>query len=146
MSLNFNKVKDVLENYKSSVFENDVDRFLTAYAPDIHIYDCWSNWECKGIFHWRADVEEWFNGLRAEGVLLTVDFNDLVIEENENLAFVYCSVTFTAQNVESVENLRQLTNRFTFGLRKVNDSWIITHEHSSLPINKDTGKGIFHLK
>ena len=114
--------------------------------PDIHIQDYWSKWECKGIFHWRADVEEWFNSLTEDGVLLTVDFNDLVIEENENLAFVYCSVTFTAQNVESGEKLRQLTNRYTFGLKEVNGSWIIIHEHSSLPINKDTGKGIFNLK
>ncbi len=146
MSFNFIKVQDVLENYKSSVYEKDVERFLTIYAPDIHIYDCWSNWECKGIIHWRTNVEEWFEGLRRDGVSLIVNFNDLVIEENMNLAFVHCSVKFTAQNVETEEKLRQLTNRFTFGLRKVDDSWMITHEHSSLPINKDTGMGIFNLK
>ena len=146
MSINFNKVQEVLEHYKSSVYEKDVERFLTIYAPDIAMYDCWSDWECKGIYDWRANVEDWFNGLRAEGVSLSVDFNDLVIEEDVNLAFVYCSVTYIAQNAESGEKLRQLTNRFTFGLRKVNDSWIITHEHSSLPINKDTGKAIFDKK
>ncbi|MBY0123790.1 nuclear transport factor 2 family protein [Bacillus sp. S/N-304-OC-R1] len=146
MGFNFIKVQDVLENYKSSIYEKDVERFLTIYASDIHIYDCWSNWECKGISHLRANVEEWFNGLKVDGVLLNVDFNDLVVEENMNLAFVYCSVTFAAQNVESGEKLRQMTNRFTFGLRKVNDSWLITHEHSSLPINMETGKAIFNLK
>ncbi len=145
MSINFNKVQDVLENYKSSVYEKDLEGFLTIYGPDIHIYDCWVDWESKGIFSWKETVEEWFNGLRADGVLLTVDFNDLVIEENVNLAFVYGSVTFSAQNVETGEKLRHLTNRFTFGLKKVNDSWIITHEHSSLPINKDTGKAIFNM-
>ncbi len=146
MSVNFINVQNVLDNYKSSVYEKDVERFLTIYAPDIHIYDCWSNWECKGISHWRTNVEEWFNELRGDGVSLIVDFNDVVIEENVDLAFVHCSVNFTAKNVESGEKLRQLTNRFTFGLRKVNGSWMITHEHSSLPINKDTGKGIFNLK
>lgn len=70
----------------------------------------------------------------------------LVVEENLNLAFVHCDVTFAAHDIESEEKLRQTTNRFTFGLRKVNDSWLITHEHSSLPINMETGKGIFNLK
>ena len=146
MSYNFIEIQDVLKNYKSSVYKKDVEGFLTMYSPDILIYDCWSNWECKGILHWREIVEEWFKWLMADGVSLSVDFNDLVIEENVNLAFVSCSVTYTAQKVVSGEKLRQLTNRFTFCLKKVNESWIIAHEHSSLPINEETGKGIFNLR
>ncbi|WML49029.1 nuclear transport factor 2 family protein [Neobacillus sp. PS3-34] len=145
MSVVFSKVQDVLENYKSAIYEKDVERFLSAYAPDIHIYDCWGHWESAGISQWRETVKAWFTGLTEEGVLLKVDFNDLVVEENTNLAFVHCAVTFAAHN-ESGEKLRQMTNRFTFGLRKENESWTITHEHSSLPINMENGKGIFNLK
>ncbi len=32
MSVDFNKVQDVLENYKSAIFEKDVERFLFPYA------------------------------------------------------------------------------------------------------------------
>jgi ketosteroid isomerase-like protein len=90
-------------------------------------------------------VKGWFNGLKEEGASLKVDFNDVAVEENSNLAFVYCAVSFTAHN-ESGEKLRQMTNRFTFGLKKENESWTIIHEHSSLPISMETGKGIFNLK
>jgi ketosteroid isomerase-like protein len=145
MSFGFNKVQDVLENYKSAIYEKDVERFVSSFASDIHIYDCWENWECIGIFQWKEIVKGWFNGLSEQGVLLKTDFDDLVVEENSNLAFVHCAVTFTAHN-ESGEKLRQMTNRFTFGLRKENESWTITHEHSSLPISMETGKGIFNLK
>ncbi|MFC5405389.1 YybH family protein [Cohnella soli] len=145
MSVRFNNVLDVLENYKSSVNEKDVDRFVSAYASDIHIYDCWQNWECTGFTQWSENVHEWFDSLTKEDVLLKVDYDDLVVEENSNLAFVRCTVRFAAYN-KSGEKLRQMTNRFTFGLRKQNDSWLITHEHSSLPINMETGKGIFNLK
>jgi hypothetical protein len=41
MKNGFNKVQDVLENYKSATYEKNVERFLSTYAPDIHIYDCW---------------------------------------------------------------------------------------------------------
>jgi len=145
MKIGFNNVQDVLENYKSAIYEKDVERFVATYASDLHVYDCWENWECVGISQWKEMVKGWFTGLSEEGVLLKIDFNDLVIEENSNLAFVHGAVTFAVHN-ESGEKLRQMINRFTFGLRKENGSWSITHEHSSLPINMETGKGIFNLR
>ncbi|ASK62242.1 DUF4440 domain-containing protein [Virgibacillus phasianinus] len=142
MGIGFNNVQEVLENYKSAVYEKDVERFLSSCASDIHVYDCWQDWEYIGISQRKEMAEEWFNGLNEEGVLLKTDFDNLVIEENANLAFVHCNVTYAAHN-ESGEKLRQMRNRFTFGLKKENDSWNIIHEHSSLPINMETGKGIF---
>ena len=142
----FSKVQDVLEIYKTAVYEKDVEKFLSMYAPETHIYDCWGKWEVKDLFSWKKNVAEWFNGLNEDGVLLKVDFRDLVVEEDANLAIVYCTVTFTAHKEEAGEQLRQMTNRFTYGLKKVNESWFIAHEHSSLPINIETGKGIFNMK
>ena len=145
MTAVFSKVQDVLENYKTSVYEKDVEKFLSMYAPEMHIYDCWGNWEVKDLSLWKNNVTEWFNGLNEEGVLLKVDFHDLVVEKGINLAFVYCTVTFTAHLAEGSEQLRQMSNRFTYGLKKVNESWFIAHEHSSLPISEETGKGIFNM-
>ncbi|QQE78844.1 nuclear transport factor 2 family protein [Alicyclobacillus sp. SO9] len=141
----FANIQDVLANYSSAVYETDVERFISAYAADVHIYDCWEDWECIGVSRWKESVNGWFNGLNDEGVLLKVDFNDVVVEENPSLAFVHCNVLYAAYNA-SGEKLRQMTNRFTFGLRKENESWTITHEHSSLPLSMETGKGIFNLK
>ncbi|TWT25864.1 nuclear transport factor 2 family protein [Planomicrobium sp. CPCC 101110] len=42
--------------------------------------------------------------------------------------------------------LKRKFDRFTFCLKKINESWLITHEHSSLPIDIQSGKGIFNLK
>ncbi|WP_075617965.1 YybH family protein [Paenisporosarcina indica] len=139
-------VQDVLEIYKCAIFELDTEKFLSIYAEDVHIYDCWGNWECKGISLWKDSVTEWFNGLNEDRYLLKVDFMDLTIEENTNVAFVHCAVTFAAFRENTEDKLRQMTNRFTFGLKKVNESWLITHEHSSLPIDMQSGKGIFNPK
>ncbi|MDN4525135.1 YybH family protein [Fictibacillus fluitans] len=146
MTVSMGVVQDVLDNYKSAVYEKDVEKFLSSYSPDVHIYDCWGNWESRGIAPWKESVIDWFNHLKEEGVFLNVHFNDLVIEETSNLAFIHCAVTFAAHKEKSGEKHRQITNRFTFGLRKVNDSWLITHEHSSLPIDMNNGKGMFNLR
>lgn len=137
------KVEDMLKNYKDAVHEKDVEKFLAAYADDVYIYDCWENWECKGISLWRQNVVGWFNELNEGGYLLNVDFNDVAILENNDVAFVHCAVKYAAFKDNVEEKIRQMTNRFTFGLKKVNESWLIVHEHSSVPLNPDTGKGNF---
>ena len=146
MSQSFSTVQEVLVNYKTSIFEKDVEKFLRSYSENIHLYDCWGKWECNGLGAWRKSVESWFQGLLEEGVDLKVTFSDMSIEESESVAFAKCTITFAAYAQEPSEKLRQMTNRFTFGLCKMNESWQIVHEHSSLPIDLDTGKGMFHLK
>lgn len=145
MNTTFTKLHEVIENYKAAVYEKDVEKFVSAYSPNVHIYDCWDDWECTGVSQWKESVNQWFNGLKEEGVLLKTEFSDLVVEEKSDLAFVHSNVTYAAYN-DSGEKLRQLSNRFTFGLKKENESWHIIHEHSSLPISTESGKGIFHLK
>lgn len=143
MSMIFNTVQEVLENYKTTVFEKDVDRFVSSFSSDIHLYDCWDDWEIKGIAQWKEIVKAWFDGLHEEGVLLKTEFTDVVVEEHGELALVHCAVTYAAHD-KSGEKLRQMTNRFTFGLRKKHESWTIIHSHSLLPISMKTGKGIFN--
>lgn len=139
-------VQDVLEQYKSAIHERDIERFLSIYDPDVHIYDCWGNWECKGLSSWKENVTAWFTGLKDEKEFLKVDFQDMMIEETMNLAFAHCAVTFAAHKEASGEKLRQMTNRFTFCLKKPEDTWLIVHEHSSLPISMEDGKGMFGLR
>jgi len=146
MSQLFSTVQEVLENYKTSIFERDVEKFLHSYSENIHLYDCWGKWECNGLWEWRKAVESWFQELSEEGVDLIVTFSDMSIEEGKSVAFAKCAITFSAYTQSSSEKLRQITNRFTFGLCKMNESWQIVHEHSSLPIDSATGKGMFHLK
>jgi ketosteroid isomerase-like protein len=145
MNVGFTKVQDIIENYKSAVYEQNVEKFVSAYATNIQVYDCWDDWECKGISKWKESVNGWFNHLKEDGVQLKVELNDLVVEENAGLAFINSNVSFIAYN-GSGEKLRQITNRFTFGLKKENNSWKIIHQHSSLPISMETGKGIFTFK
>ena len=146
MKQSFSTVEEVLENYKASVSERDVEKFLRSYSEKIDLYDCWTKWECNGLKEWRKSVESWFQELSEEGLNLKVTFSDMSIEEGESVAFAKCAITYAAYVQSSSEIVRQITNRFTFGLCKVDESWQIVHEHSSLPIDPATGKGMFHLK
>ena len=47
MKQSFSTVEEVLENYKTSVSERDVEKFLRSYSENINLYDCWGKWDCK---------------------------------------------------------------------------------------------------
>ncbi|WP_298825573.1 SgcJ/EcaC family oxidoreductase [uncultured Planococcus sp.] len=138
----FTEVRDVLNNYRDAVYEKDVEKFLSGYASDVHIFDCWQEWQFNGIEQWKNVVDEWFGGLVEEGVLLQAELYDESLKESEDLAHVHGSVSFTAFDKTGKE-LRKMKNRFTFVLEKTEGSWRITHEHSSLPIGMEDGKAIF---
>lgn len=137
----FTDVQDVLTNYRDAVYEKNVEKFLSGYAPDVHVFDCWQEWQYNGIEQWKALVEDWFGGL-GEGELLRAELHDKVIKENAELAHIYGSMSYAAFD-EKGKELRKMRNRFTFVLEKIEDSWRITHEHSSLPISVKDGKAIF---
>ncbi len=137
----FSTVNDVLKNYVDAVYEKDVEKFLAGYARDVHIYDAWNRWESSGIDEWKTSVTEWFNGL-AEGMWLKVELYNDSRKENEDLAYVQGTISFTAVDIEGKE-LRKMINRFSFMLEKSAGSWRITHEHSSLPINTENDQAIF---
>ena len=137
----FEEVSDVFKNYKDAVYEKDVEKFLAGYAPDVHLYDCWNSWEYNGIDEWKAAVTEWFGGLE-EGMWLRTELFDDSSRENAELAHVQGSMSFAAVDAEGQE-LKKMVNRFTFLLEKVDGSWHITHEHSSLPISTEDDKAIF---
>lgn len=138
-------VNDILDNYKESVLKLDLDQFMSMYDASIHIFDTWTNWEMRGIDNWRKVVEDWFAMLRRDRSTLRVSYEDLVVVESDELAYIHTGIRFSEFNPNNIE-FRHLTNRFTLVLKKIGDEWKIIHEHSSLPINPDKGNGMFDIK
>lgn len=138
-------VNELLENFQSAVLEQDVDKFISMYDINVHVFDSWSKWNIIGSAEWRKHVEGWFSVLKRDNSVLKVSYEDCVVYENGDLASIHTNVRFSEFNSNKIE-FRHLTNRFTFILKKIDSTWKIVHEHSSLPINPDDGKGIFNLK
>lgn len=137
----FATVQEVLTNYRDAVYERDVEKFLLGYAQDVHVFDCWSDWECHGMTAWEKVVTGWLNGVEKE-VSLQVEFYDVGSKESENFAYVHTAVAYTAVD-PSGKLLQSMKNRFTFVMIRTQDSWEIIHEHSSLPIDSETTLAIF---
>ena len=138
-------IQDCLDHYAASVLNQNIHQFMSLYDDSVHIFDSWNVWEIKSKSEWRKIIENWFNGLKNDSSTLKVTFNDTSIFENSDIAFIHTSIRFSEFNTLNAE-FRHVTNRFTFGLKRINDEWRIVHEHSSLPIDSEQRMGLFNLK
>jgi ketosteroid isomerase-like protein len=135
-----NPILQVLDDYKAAVFAKDVDSFVALYDADVLVFDMWRVWSYKGIAVWREMAAGWFGSLGTERVI--VDFSDVQRIVAQDLAVVHAFVTYKAVTADGVD-LRSLDNRLTATLRQKSDGWKIIHQHTSLPIDLETTKGIF---
>ena len=131
-------IESVLEEYAAAVGAKDVDRFVALYAGDVRVFDMWGRWSYHGADAWRAVAADWFGSLGSERV--AVEFDDIQTVVGDEVAVAHGFVTFRGLAADGAE-LRAMSNRFTWALRKtVDGEWKVVHEHSSAPAEFDTGK------
>ncbi len=140
MSPDHTPVTRALGAYAAAVRAKDVDAFVDIYADDVHVFDAWGRWEHVGSAAWRAMATEWFGSLGTE--LVDVTFAEVRASIGSDVAFASAAVTYAATSAAG-ESLRSMTNRITVGLERTDGDWKVVHEHTSLPIDLASGRGIF---
>ena len=135
-------IKKVLETYKKAVWEQDKDLFLSIYSEHVQVFDAWGRWEYNGLDEWSAMPQTWFDDLASESVKVRVDFSHLRVVAGEDTGFVYADASYTAVDAAG-NDLRSMPNRLSAGLSKRGGAWKIVHEHTSLPLDFESGKPVF---
>ena len=129
----------ILERYAQAVYNKDVEGFLSIYDPDVCIFDTWYKWMSNDINAVGTMAGQWFESLGREKV--RVEFVTVnVFKTAEQIVWIG-EVKFYGLN-EDDQILRSIINRWTWVIKKSDDGFKVVHEHSSLPINMETFKGI----
>ena len=133
-----NEIEAILDRYRTAVYAKDVDAFIGLYADDARVFDLWGHWLYRGSAEWRKPAEEWFTSLGTDRS--SPEFHDVQIEVGDRVAAVHAFITYRGLSAEGKE-LRSMDNRISWVLRKNSDgAWKIIHEHTSAPVDFDTGK------
>ncbi|MFJ6415231.1 YybH family protein [Paeniglutamicibacter sp. NPDC091659] len=140
MSVAMEPVDSFLASYAAAVWGRDLDGFMRLYADEVVVFDAWDQTEYRGREAWAPVVGQWFSSLNDEKV--EVAFNDVQAMNGSDLAFVSALVTYSGISPEG-KRLRSVTNRFTVALHRSKGRWSVAHEHSSLPVDAETGKAVF---
>ncbi len=129
----------MLEAYKTAVYERDAEAFLSLYSTQARVFDTWAVWVYEDTASRRQEIENWFSSLAQERVM--VSFEDVHITTSQELAILTATGRFAALGVDGTES-RAMQNRLTWALKKEHDRWLIVHEHTSAPIGFTDLKGI----
>lgn len=128
-----------LQRYRDAVHAKDVAALVSLYDQDVSVFDTWGSWSLHGREAWHKLVADWFGSLGEERV--AVDFDQAASVDTADLVVGHAFATFAAFSPQG-ERLRWLTNRMTLALRRQGEDWKIVHEHTSVPIEHATVKGI----
>lgn len=132
-----NTPADFTKAYKTAVYERSVDSFVALYDPEVQVFDMWGQWELRGVEAWHKMATEWFSSLGNERVV--VDFENTTLKQTSDMAYINSFVRYAGHDAEGKE-LRSMHNRMTAVLQKRGDTWKVTHEHTSAPIDHETLK------
>ena len=127
----------LLDTYRAAILAKDLDAFTALYDPHVRVFELWGTWQFDDAAAWRDGIAGWFASLGEERV--RVGFDDVRIEADGSLAALACFVSYTAIAPDD-RTLRSMTNRLGWTLRRGDAGWRVVHEHTSAPVDVDTGK------
>jgi uncharacterized protein (TIGR02246 family) len=134
-------IRQLLGRFAKAFHDKDVRGVMAPFAANIVSFDIVPPLQTIGadtfVTHWQQFFES------HEGPI-HVEFPDIQIAIGGDVAFSYC-----VHRIKGTLKTGQQTDwwlRWTACYRKRNDSWLIVHEHVSVPIDLASGKALTDLK
>lgn len=121
-------IRNLLEDWAGAVRKKDLDGILYNHSPRILMFDVPPPLQSKGIDAYKKTWDLFFSWAHDPVVF---DIRGMDITAGDDVAFVSAVMRCagTEANGEDIE----LDFRLTIGLRKIDNEWIVTHEHHSIP-------------
>lgn len=138
MTTSEQSILEILDRYRSAVAAKDVDAFAALYDDEVLVFDLWGRWCHRGLAAWRAMAAQWFGSL-ADDERVLVEFSDTQVAVAHDLATAHAFVTYRAVSASGTHR-RSLDNRLSATLRLKDGRWKIVHEHTSAPVDTDSGR------
>ena len=133
------KIATFLDSRSEAIRTKDIDQLMSHYSPDIIYFDLVPPLQYVGSGALRDRFSEWFDGYKA----IRQEIHDLNISISRDIAFTSMLIQAggTLKNGHKVE----LWVRATSCCQQSNDTWLITHEHISLPVDFKSGRAVMDL-
>jgi uncharacterized protein (TIGR02246 family) len=140
MTSSESEVKALLDRWSEACRVKNIDRLMALYAPDITYFDIVPPLQFKGIDAVRRNFLRWFESWASP---IGMETRDLTIMVSEDVAVTHMlhQASGTMKNGQEVS----YWVRATVCCKRSNQTWLITHEHISLPINPATRTAVMDL-
>lgn len=128
------QVRQLIGEQAAGMRERDAEALVSRYAPEVVKFDLDPPLRHSGPAVLEPDgLRRWFTGFDGP---IGYEVRDLTVTVGGDVAFCHSLNRLTATPNGEAEGF-DLWSRVTVGLRKVDGTWWITHEHTSTPFYMD---------
>jgi len=124
-------IRGLVEDWASSVRRRDLSGILRNHSPSIVMFDVPPPLQSKGIEAYRKTWGTFFSWSRNPAVF---DISEMSVTAGTDVAFVTAVMRCAGTEANGVDI--ELDFRLTIGLRKIDNQWIVMHEHHSIPASQ----------
>jgi uncharacterized protein (TIGR02246 family) len=136
------ELRALIEDRASAIREKDVDAALSLFAPDVVAFDLLDPLRYEGREAIGKRLEAWLSSFR-EGPI-GFEMRDLDLTVGGDIAFCHSlnHVDATTKGGVRIDMFWRATSCF----RRRDGRWMVTHEHSSVPFDMESGRASLGLK
>lgn len=134
-------IRQRIDEMVAAVRAGDLERTMSIYAPDIVSFDIVPPLQHAGA---AAKGKNWADVFAMYQLPLGYEIRDLRITVGDGVAFGHSlnRIGGTLKN----GNRTELWVRWTACLRKIAGSWLIVHDHVSVPLDPESGRALLTLE
>ena len=135
------RIRTLIDERVRAVRGKDIKGLMSNHAPDVLMFDALNPLQYIGSAAVRERAQQWFSWYQGP---IGYEIRDLSITTGDEVAFCHYlyRVSGTMTNGRQVD----MWVRSTVGLRKIDGTWMVTHEHTSVPFEAESGKASLDLK
>ncbi len=133
-------IRELIDDRVKAVRAKDINGAMSNIAPDIRSFDVVNPLQYVGSDALRKRAEEWFSSFQGP---IGFEIRDLNIATGGDVAFSHGlnHISATKRDGEKLD----MWWRATVCYRRIDDEWMVTHEHNSVPFDMTSGKASLDL-
>ena len=135
------QIVKLIDHWATAIRARDLDACMSNYAPNVQLFDVVEPLEYFGSDAVRKRAAEWFSTFDGP---LGFEMLDLRIASDGDVAFTHSLNHVTGTKADGTA--LDMWWRATVCYRKMDDQWMVTHEHNSVPFNVESGRASLNLK
>jgi len=134
-------IRELLDSWTSALRTKDLAGLMSHYDKDIVSFDLLPPLEYRGVDEYRKNWEEWFASFAGP---IGYEIRGLSITAGDDVTFSHSFNHITGTRTNGEQSNAWV--RATIGYRKIADTWMIVHEHFSVPFDMKTLKASLDLQ
>ena len=136
------QIRQQLDNFVKAFRTKDLNLMMSVFSAKMVAFDIIPPLEYVGSDIYRKVWEEVFAFFQDS---IDVEMRNLTVIADNNVAFSYCLFRLNATVAKNGQKI-DFWERLTCCFQKIDDKWLIVHEHVSLPADLTNGKALMDLK